>query len=80
MKADPWQQHHLRKLVELDTELARAAHRAANLAEQKRVDELTVAVTAAEDAVAVVVGPKGRAGGKGALQGHHTVFTAREAA
>ncbi|MCB0927319.1 MAG: C4-type zinc ribbon domain-containing protein [Mycolicibacterium insubricum] len=54
MKADPWQQHHLRKLVELDTELARAAHRAANLAEQKRVDELTVAVTAAEDAVAVV--------------------------
>lgn len=54
MKADPWQQHHLRKLVELDTEQARAAHRAKNLAEQKRVDELAVAVTAAEDAVAVV--------------------------
>lgn len=54
MKAEVTQQRRLRQLVDNDAELARIGHRAKTLVEQQRVDELLIAVTAAEDAVAAV--------------------------
>ena len=54
MKADAAQQHSLLELAELDAELTRIAHRAANLAEQKRCDELVAQERAATDRAAVV--------------------------
>lgn len=54
MKADVAQQRRVRELVETDAELARNAHRAKNLPEQARVDELEAAATVAEDALSSV--------------------------
>ena len=54
MKADVWQQHSLRELTELDAELVRVAHRAANLAEQQKLDAVQAEHRAAVDRLAVL--------------------------
>ncbi len=54
MKADVAQQHSLLKLAELDTELARLAHRARNLAEQQECERIQVDRTAAGDRCAAL--------------------------
>ena len=54
MKANPTQQRILLELAEIDAEMARLAHRAANLAEQHRCDELEAEHRAATDRIAVV--------------------------
>lgn len=54
MKADATQQRVLLELAELDAELTRIAHRAANLPEQGRCDELDAAHRASADRVAVL--------------------------
>ena len=54
MKADAAQQHSLMELAELDAELIRIAHRAANLVELQRCDELVAQERAATDRAAVV--------------------------
>ncbi|BBZ33110.1 zinc ribbon domain-containing protein [Mycolicibacterium confluentis] len=54
MKADLWQQRSLLEISALDAELSRIAHRAKNLAEQQRVDELTTEHQAAVDRLAVL--------------------------
>ena len=52
MKADVWQQHSLLELVELDAELNRIAHRAANLSEQQRCEQLEAGHRTAVDGLA----------------------------
>ena len=54
MKADVWQQHSLLELAELDAELTRIAHRAANLAEQQRYEQVEADHRTAGDRVAVL--------------------------
>lgn len=54
MKADPTQQRALLEMAEIDAELTRLAHRAANLPEQQRCDELEAQHRAASDRVAVL--------------------------
>ncbi len=54
MKADLWQQRSLLEISALDAELSVVAHRAANLAEQRRVDELAAEHQAATDRLAVL--------------------------
>ena len=54
MKADVWQQHSLLELVEIDAELNRIAHRAANLSEQQRCEQLEAGHRTAVDRVAVL--------------------------
>lgn len=54
MKADVWQQHSLLKLVDLDSELARLAHRAANLPEQREAARIQSEQAAAGDRLAVL--------------------------
>jgi uncharacterized protein len=54
MKADPTQQRSLLELAELDAELNRLAHRAANLAEQQRFDRAQTDHRAANDGAAVL--------------------------
>lgn len=54
MKAEVKQQRSLLALTEVDAELGRLAHRAKNLAEQKKVDEAQAAHTAASDGVGVL--------------------------
>jgi len=54
MKAEPTQQRSVLDLAGVDAELARVAHRAANLAEQQRIAELEADRRAAEDRVAVI--------------------------
>lgn len=54
MKADVWQQHSLRELTELDAELVRVAHRAANLTEQQKLDAVQAEHRAAVDRLAVL--------------------------
>ena len=54
MKADLSQQRSLLEIAALDAELSRVAHRAAHLAEQQRVDELTAERQAAVDRLAVL--------------------------
>ena len=54
MKAEVAQQRSLIELTELDAELGRLEHRAANLAEQKRFDEVTTEHRDANDGLAAV--------------------------
>lgn len=54
MKAEAAQQRLLLELAELDAELSRLAHRAANLPEQQRHDQLSAEQQAATDRRAVV--------------------------
>jgi predicted nucleic acid-binding Zn-ribbon protein len=54
MKAVVAQQYLILELTELDAELSRIAHRAKNLAEQKRFDELHAEQRAAQDRQAVL--------------------------
>ncbi len=54
MKAEPTQQRSLLELAELDAELNRLAHRAANLAEQHRFERALAVHRAANDRVAVL--------------------------
>lgn len=54
MKADPTQQRALLEMAEIDAELTRLAHRAANLPEQQRCDEFETQHRAAADRVAVL--------------------------
>lgn len=54
MKAPVIQQQSLRELAEIDAELTRVAHRAANLAEQLQLDAVRADRTAAADRLAVL--------------------------
>ncbi len=54
MKADVTQQRALLEMAEIDAELTRIAHRAANLPEQQRCDELDAQHRAAADRAAVL--------------------------
>ena len=54
MKADATQQRALLELAQIDAELIRIAHRAKNLPEQQRCDELETQQRAAADRVAVL--------------------------
>lgn len=54
MKAEVAQQRSLLELTELDAELGRLEHRAGNLAEQKRFDEITSEHRDANDGLAAV--------------------------
>lgn len=54
MKAEVKQQRSLLALTEVDAELGRLAHRAKNLAEQKKVDEAQAEHAAASDGVGVL--------------------------
>jgi len=54
MKADATQQRALLELAQLDAELTRIAHRAANLPEQQRCDELEAQQRVVADRVAVL--------------------------
>jgi uncharacterized protein len=54
MKAEVIQQRSLLELTELDAELSRIKHRSANLAEQKRHDQVAAELQAANDRLAVL--------------------------
>ena len=54
MKADVWQQHSLVKLVDLDAELSRLAHRSTKLPEQERLDAAITGHREAADRLAVL--------------------------
>ncbi|MBS9533592.1 zinc ribbon domain-containing protein [Mycobacterium sp. M1] len=54
MKADVWQQHSLLKLVDLDAELTRLAHRSTHLPEQQDYERIEVDQVAAGDRLAAL--------------------------
>jgi predicted nucleic acid-binding Zn-ribbon protein len=54
MKADTTQQRALLELAQLDAELTRLAHRAKNLPEQQRCDELEAQQRTVADRVSVL--------------------------
>lgn len=54
MKADVWQQHSIRELIEIDAELGRLAHRVKHLAEQQRFEAVQSDHRDANDKLAAI--------------------------